>query len=143
MIKIDKDIVWKAFLSDKSYTALSFTISMIKALGMTVLAEGVETYEQAQQLTKLGCNYLQGYYFSKPVPKELFLSLLIQNQTENEILEFIDSRNAKTQTKKILHKSIKELQSINKNTSQKSAETEDFDVLELEELEEIEELKEI
>jgi len=144
MIKIDKNIVWKAFLSDKSYTALSFTISMIKALGMTVLAEGVETYEQAQQLTKLGCNYLQGYYFSKPVPKELFLSLLIQNQTENEILEFIDSRNAKTQTKKILHKSIKELQSINKNIFQESVEIEDFKVLEeLEEVEELEEIEEI
>ncbi|HPY53077.1 MAG TPA: hypothetical protein PK505_03690, partial [Treponemataceae bacterium] len=88
--------------------------------------------------------YLQGYYFSKPVPKELFLSLLIQNQTENEILEFIDSRNAKTQTKKILHKSIKELQSINKNIFQESVEIEDFKVLEeLEEVEELEEIEEI
>ena len=43
---------------------------MIKEIGMTVLAEGVETPEQAQWLTESGCDYLQGFYFSRPIPKK-------------------------------------------------------------------------
>lgn len=146
MIKIDKDIIWKAFLNDKSYVALSFTISMIKALGMTVLAEGVETYEQVQQLTKLGCDYLQGYYFSKPVPKELFLSLLVQHQTENQIQQTIVTSGAKEKTEKLVHSSLKKLQSINKQEIKGTGFLSDLDmptVSELIELEELEILEEL
>jgi len=82
MIKIDKSIVWNAFLDDKSYTALAFTISMINALKMTVLAEGIETKEQADSLTSLGCHFLQGYYFSEPLPKDVFLQLLHHQSIE-------------------------------------------------------------
>ena len=46
---------------------------------MTVLAEGVETAEQAQWLTELGCDYLQGFYFSKPVTKEEYLAIMKEN----------------------------------------------------------------
>jgi len=76
MIKIDKYIVWAAFKNQRAKIALSATISMIKALGMTVLAEGVETEEQKNWLTEVGCDYLQGYYFSKAVPKEEFLKIM-------------------------------------------------------------------
>lgn len=82
MIKIDKSIVWNAFLDNKSYTALAFTISMINALKMTVLAEGIETKEQADSLTSLGCHFLQGYYFSEPLPKDVFLQLLHHQNIE-------------------------------------------------------------
>ncbi len=84
MIKIDKGIVWNAFTDSKSYTALAFTISMINALKMTVLAEGIETQEQAESLTSLGCQYLQGYYYSQPLPKDTFLQLLWHQKIELE-----------------------------------------------------------
>ncbi len=84
MIKIDKYIVWNAFKDEKSHTALAYTISMINALRMTVLAEGIETHEQAESLTSLGCQFLQGYYFSKPLPKETFLQLLHHQKNEIE-----------------------------------------------------------
>ncbi len=44
------------------------TISMAHSLGLTVVAEGVETKEQVRLLSDLKCDFLQGYYFSKPVP---------------------------------------------------------------------------
>ena len=43
---------------------------MAKALGLTVVAEGVEASEQASLLITLGCDFAQGYYFSPPVPAD-------------------------------------------------------------------------
>ena len=79
MVKIDKYIVWAAHKDKRANIALAYTIKMIKALDMTVLAEGVETAEQAQWLTELGCDYLQGFYFSKPVTKEEYLAIMKEN----------------------------------------------------------------
>ncbi len=78
IIKIDKGLVWNAFANPRTNVALASTISMIADLGFEVLAEGVETQEQADWLTSLGCDYLQGYLFSKPMPENNFLSLLLQ-----------------------------------------------------------------
>ncbi|MCR4734479.1 MAG: EAL domain-containing protein [Treponema sp.] len=76
MIKIDKNIVWSAFSDKRARMALEATVSMIKKLGMTVLAEGVEDKIQKQILTDMGCDYLQGYYFSKALPQDEFLALM-------------------------------------------------------------------
>jgi len=81
MIKIDKYIVWAAFTDKRAEKALEATIKMIKSIGMTVLAEGVETPEQAQWLIKTGCDYLQGFYFSRPIPKKDFLDIMKANKT--------------------------------------------------------------
>jgi len=80
MIKIDKYIVWAAYADEKAEIALAATIKMIKALGMTVLAEGVEEKDQAEWLIDLGCDYLQGYYYSRPVPKKEFLNIMLDNK---------------------------------------------------------------
>lgn len=76
MIKIDKFFVWKAFENDKARIALKSTIDMIKDLGFSVLAEGVETEEQSIYLQELGCDYLQGYFYSRPVAFEKFLEIM-------------------------------------------------------------------
>ena len=83
MIKIDKYIVWAAFTDKRAEKALAATIKMIKSIGMTVLAEGVETPEQAEWLTESGCDYLQGFYFSRPIPKKDFLNIMLQNKENN------------------------------------------------------------
>ena len=83
MIKIDKYIVWAAFTDKRAEKALEATIKMIKSIGMTVLAEGVETPEQAEWLTGAGCDYLQGFYFSRPVPKKEFLDIMSNNSNMN------------------------------------------------------------
>ena len=85
MIKIDKYIVWAAFSDKRAEKALAATIKMIKEIGMTVLAEGVETPEQAEWLTASGCDYLQGFYYSRPIPKKEFLDIMSgKKEPENE-----------------------------------------------------------
>ncbi len=51
-------------------------IAIGKNLEMHILAEGVETLEQKEILTQLGCDRFQGYYFSKPLSKEDLLEFL-------------------------------------------------------------------
>ena len=76
LIKIDKYIVWAAYSDERAEKALSATIKMIKSMGMTVLAEGVEEKDQVEWLIELGCDYLQGFYFSQPVPKKTYLDMM-------------------------------------------------------------------
>ena len=102
MIKIDKGIVWAAFSSARVMMALRATITMIKSLGMTVLAEGVETEEQKTWLEENGCDFLQGYYFSRPIPQEEYIQFLETQITENpeKYADVIDYRNNKLQKEK-------------------------------------------
>lgn len=51
-------------------------IKMAEALEMTVIAEGVEDKEQVDFLCELGCDYIQGYYFAKPMPLTEYQKLL-------------------------------------------------------------------
>ena len=60
--------------SDK--VLIAATISMAKALGLKVVAEGVETQEQLDFLSELDCDYAQGYYMSQPLTSESILKYL-------------------------------------------------------------------
>jgi len=75
-LKIDRSFV-RDILSDASSAAIAqAVISLSKALGLSVLAEGVETEEQRDLLIRLGCHAYQGFLFSRPVPLEDFERLL-------------------------------------------------------------------
>ncbi len=76
VIKIDKSVLWGAEQSELGMVLLKSTIEMVRGMHKKTLAEGVETEQQIQILKNLGCDYLQGYYFSKPVPEETFLSVI-------------------------------------------------------------------
>ncbi len=52
---------------------------MAKQLGIKIIAEGVETEEQFEFLKKEGCDLIQGYLFSKPIPADEFIKLLTEN----------------------------------------------------------------
>lgn len=75
LVKLDKSLIWPAFgeSPDEPMVILNSCIAMILQLGAHIVAEGVETKEQAEFLTERGVNYLQGYYFSKPISGEAFL----------------------------------------------------------------------
>lgn len=74
--KIDKSLVWSYFESEKGKIILRNVIPMLKQLGTVVLAEGVETKEQKDILIEMGVLYLQGYYFSRPLPEEEYLKIV-------------------------------------------------------------------
>ena len=76
IIKLDKLMVWDAFETERARTTLKYTVGMIKELNMHIVAEGVETEQQQQKLSTLGCDYLQGWYYSKAVPPEKFAELI-------------------------------------------------------------------
>lgn len=78
-IKIDKGVVWAAMENENAMKVLTHSVAMIKSLEMDIVAEGVETMEQAEQLGEMGCDYFQGYYYSKPVRQEEFIALLNEN----------------------------------------------------------------
>lgn len=75
-IKIDKDMVWEAFKNDKAGTTLEYTICMLNALQLNIIVEGVETEEMKDRLASFGCQYLQGWYFSKAVPEDELFELI-------------------------------------------------------------------
>lgn len=74
IIKIDKSIVW-AYFGHKN-DVLTDLISMFKNRGYYIVCEGVETKEMVDGLTKLGCHYLQGFYFSKAIPGKEFVNYI-------------------------------------------------------------------
>ena len=49
---------------------------MTRQLGCDIVAEGVETKEQADMLCEMGCNVIQGFYYARPMPEEKFINLL-------------------------------------------------------------------
>jgi EAL domain-containing protein (putative c-di-GMP-specific phosphodiesterase class I) len=86
-IKIDKSFVDglenKANQSNqsRSVSLCAAMINLAKALGMTVIAEGIESAEQAAALKAMGCDLGQGYYYARPMPLEDALQLLTTPQT--------------------------------------------------------------
>lgn len=71
-IKIDVDFVKDIHEDQKDYEIVKTIINLAKSLNLKTVAEGVEREEHERILTKLGCNYAQGYYYSPPVPAEKF-----------------------------------------------------------------------
>lgn len=68
VIKIDKSFIFGMLENHSDYQIIKSTIAMVKNLGLTVVAEGVETQAQLLSLMENDCDYIQGYYYSKPVP---------------------------------------------------------------------------
>ncbi|MBR0165220.1 MAG: EAL domain-containing protein [Lachnospiraceae bacterium] len=82
-IKMDKSFLTKALDSEEGATILRDTTHLVRHLGRNALQEGVETREELNFVQEAGCNLIQGYYFSKPLPEADFLSFIRQfNQKE-------------------------------------------------------------
>ena len=79
IFKLDKSTVQAAFESENSYMIMYNMIKIIKSLGKEIVAEGVETGEQAKQIIRLGCDHIQGFFYARPMPRDQFLEFLQNN----------------------------------------------------------------
>ncbi len=77
-LKIDKSFINDIVENDDDKRIVQVIIALARALDLEVVAEGVETREQLDLLKKYGCNLIQGYYFSKPIPNDKIDILLQQ-----------------------------------------------------------------
>ena len=69
-IKLDMSIVWD-YIRDRD-ALLPALVQAFRQMGFSITAEGIETQEMAEAMAGIGCDYLQGYYFSKPLPMDAF-----------------------------------------------------------------------
>ena len=72
-IKLDMGVVWDYYRDKEKDVLLPTVVRAFKDMGFSVTAEGIETKEIADAMCDLGCDYLQGYYFSKPLPVQEFV----------------------------------------------------------------------
>jgi periplasmic sensor diguanylate cyclase/phosphodiesterase len=79
-IKIDKSLAGLVDNDDQAAALVSGTVRIASALGMTVIAEGVENEKQMKLLRLAGCDQLQGFWFSEPMPMASLLQLRQQRQ---------------------------------------------------------------
>src|SRR3972149_5557160 len=79
-LKIDRSFISKLVHDDKSTAIGNAIVSLGKTLGVSVIAEGVETAEQLDYLRKIGCPYGQGYYFAASINPEIIDSLFASRQ---------------------------------------------------------------
>ncbi len=80
-LKIDKAFIDEITHNDSSDPAIvQATIQMTKALGITTIAEGVEDQEQLEILDSMGCDEIQGYFFSRPLPPKALQDFILKHQ---------------------------------------------------------------
>ena len=75
-LKLDMLFIKEAFSDKKDTKIIELIINLAKKLSLKVVAEGVETLEQLDALKELGCDIVQGYYYSKPIPAKDFEKFL-------------------------------------------------------------------
>ncbi len=75
-IKIDRSFVMNIVEEQRNQAIIKSIIQLCSGLNLSVIAEGAETKEEVDFLTNTGCEYIQGYYFSKPLDNERFFSLM-------------------------------------------------------------------
>ena len=78
VLKIDRTFLNDFIGSDRGQKIVEHTIKMAKSIGIDLIAEGVETKEQADFLNDCGCSIAQGFYYAKPMPVDLFETNYVQ-----------------------------------------------------------------
>ncbi len=76
IVKFDREMIQAYFSSEKARYVMDAAMHMIQGMGLEIVAEGIETEEQYRKMEEIKINYIQGYYFSKPIPEQEFLEFL-------------------------------------------------------------------
>ena len=97
-LKIDREFTWSIPEGETNEIILDAMIRLGKDLGLSVLAEGIETKEQLDWLTKHHCDLGQGFYFSKPIPFDELIVWLKKNNAQAKSLKTVSKTTRKTKT---------------------------------------------
>lgn len=90
-LKLDMQFIRNAFNDRKDIRMLEVIIDIADYLSVPVIAEGVETEDQMRALRDMGCDIVQGYYFSRPVPAEEYEAFVMERNNLGTIPEASDS----------------------------------------------------
>ncbi len=86
VVKLDIGFLRSALSEDRGGVVLSSVIRMLQGLDTPIIAEGVETLEQAEMLKNMGCHLMQGFHFSRPMPLDEFESFISTTRAEEHAL---------------------------------------------------------
>jgi EAL domain-containing protein (putative c-di-GMP-specific phosphodiesterase class I) len=106
-LKIDRAFVKDLGASDDARAIVDAVVKMAQAIGLRVVAEGVETLKQRDVLLELGCDELQGYLFAKPMSARALLLWAVQDRSAQHAFRpslFADT-NTPTQMVTMVHPS--------------------------------------
>ena len=93
IIKIDKEFLQNLKSGGKDLSIIDSVINMAHMMDIRVIAEGVETKEQVDFLLSHGCNYAQGYYFYKAMPRGQFTELIRnEDNVQRKIVSYAPAR---------------------------------------------------
>jgi len=97
-VKVDRSFVKELESGTESVEIVRTIVDLARSLGMQVVAEGVETGEQLSKLAELGCNFGQGFYFSKPVSSQTTLALIRERSEMRRAFGKLESSAQETET---------------------------------------------
>jgi len=87
-LKIDREFIKDVVHNAEDASLVKTIIAIGQSLHLKIIAEGVEQEQQLNYLRKIGCDYIQGYYYSKPLPAEDFVTLLRNWKSDSKLLNF-------------------------------------------------------
>ena len=79
IVKFDRNMIVSYFENGKAKYVMDAAMHMIHGMELQIVSEGIETREQFDTMKDLGISYIQGYYFSKPLPESEFLQFLSEH----------------------------------------------------------------
>jgi diguanylate cyclase (GGDEF)-like protein/PAS domain S-box-containing protein len=101
-VKIDQSFVKDLHASGESAEIVKTILDLARSMGMSVVAEGVETADQLGVLTSLGCDYAQGYYFSRPVDSVATQALLRERHSLRRAFSQLEAQAEPDEGAKVL-----------------------------------------
>lgn len=81
IVKFDRDMIVSYFENGKAKYVMDAAMHMIQGMELQIVSEGIETREQFQTMEELGISYIQGFYFSKPLPEDEFICFIDKNRS--------------------------------------------------------------
>ena len=84
LIKIDKSML-DDVRSEKGRKILEYTVRMMQSTGKLIAVEGAETSDAVELLKQMNCDYIQGFYFSRPLPADKFIGFIAE-KTQGMVL---------------------------------------------------------